>query len=303
MRARRGARRRPAARRSSATVGAVVPEPRRARPPPGVRRGAPGAACPVLSEFDLATPLGRPPARRHHRHRRQDHGHRAGAGDVRGRRPARGGGGQHRGARSSRPSTTPPSTCSWWRRRRSGCSTRIASRPTSAPGSTSRPTTSTPTASAATPPSTTTSPPRRGSGRTRRADQVAIGNADDPVVAARARAAPAPGRSPSGSSPDADNHLDGDRLVLDTGDTLAEVGELHRAFPHDLANALAAAATVVHGGGTVDGRPRGAAGLPGAPPSGDAWWARLVGWAGTTTRRPPRPTPPAPRCAASTPSC
>ncbi len=41
--------------------------------------------------------------------------------------------------------------------------------------------------------------------------------------------------------------------MLDTGDTLVEVEELHRAFPHDLANTLAAASTVVHGGGTVQG--------------------------------------------------
>ena len=83
------------------------------------------------------------------------------------------------------------------------------------------------------------------------ADQVAIGNADDPVVSAElARAAAT--QVTFGLSPTADNRLDGDRLVLDTGDTLAEVPELHRAFPHDIANALAAAATVVHAGGSVD---------------------------------------------------
>jgi UDP-N-acetylmuramoylalanine--D-glutamate ligase len=82
------------------------------------------------------------------------------------------------------------------------------------------------------------------------ADQVAIGNADDAVVAdelARAVAQPVT----FGLHPTADNHLDGERLVLDTGDTLAEVPELHRSFPHDLANALAAAATVVHAGASV----------------------------------------------------
>jgi UDP-N-acetylmuramoylalanine--D-glutamate ligase len=82
------------------------------------------------------------------------------------------------------------------------------------------------------------------------ADQTAIGNADDPVVVdalagARAR------HVTFGLGAGADNRLEGDRLVLDTGETLAEVGELHRAFPHDLANALAAAATVVHAGGSV----------------------------------------------------
>jgi UDP-N-acetylmuramoylalanine--D-glutamate ligase len=83
-------------------------------------------------------------------------------------------------------------------------------------------------------------------------DQVAIGNADDPVVMgelARARAR----HVTFGLTATADNHLDGEQLVLDSGDVIAEAGELHRAFPHDLANALAAAATAVHGGATVSG--------------------------------------------------
>lgn len=82
------------------------------------------------------------------------------------------------------------------------------------------------------------------------ADQVAIGNADDPVVAGQLTRATAH-QVTFGLGPVADNRLEGDRLVLDTGDTLAEVAELHRAFPHDLANSLAAAATVVHAGGSV----------------------------------------------------
>lgn len=82
------------------------------------------------------------------------------------------------------------------------------------------------------------------------ADQVAIGNLDDPVVAGELTRAAAR-HVTFGLGPAADNRLEGDRLVLDTGDTLAEVPELHRAFPHDLANTLAAAATSVHAGGTV----------------------------------------------------
>ncbi len=85
-----------------------------------------------------------------------------------------------------------------------------------------------------------------------RADQVAIGNADDPVVAAHLASAPAR-HVTFGLGPDADHHLDGERLVLAGGEELAEVGELVRALPHDLANALAAAASALHGGGTVDG--------------------------------------------------
>jgi UDP-N-acetylmuramoylalanine--D-glutamate ligase len=82
--------------------------------------------------------------------------------------------------------------------------------------------------------------------------QVAIGNADDAVVAAQLARAPSR-QITFGLSPAADNHLDGTRLVLDTGDVLAEVEELHRSFPHDIANALAAAATAVHGGATLAG--------------------------------------------------
>lgn len=81
--------------------------------------------------------------------------------------------------------------------------------------------------------------------------QVAVGNADDPVVAAELSRAPAR-RVTFGLGPGADNRVEGTRLVLDDGNVLAEVGELHRAFPHDLANALAAAATVVHAGTTSE---------------------------------------------------
>jgi UDP-N-acetylmuramoylalanine--D-glutamate ligase len=83
-------------------------------------------------------------------------------------------------------------------------------------------------------------------------EQVAIGNADDEVVAAELRRAPSR-QLTFGLGPSADNHVEGGRLVLDTGDVLAEVDELHRAFPHDVANALAAAATAVHGGATIAG--------------------------------------------------
>jgi UDP-N-acetylmuramoylalanine--D-glutamate ligase len=94
--------------------------------------------------------------------------------------------------------------------------------------------------------------------------QVAIGNADDPVVMSELRRAPAR-QVTFGLGPSADNRVDGGRLVLDTGDVLAEVRELRRAFPHDLANALAAAATVVHGGGTVAGAREALLGFVGLP--------------------------------------
>ena len=85
-----------------------------------------------------------------------------------------------------------------------------------------------------------------------RPDQLAVGNADDPVVAARLAAAPGR-RTTFGLDAPADHRLDGDRLVLADGSVLARVGELHRAFPHDLANALAAAASALPAGATADG--------------------------------------------------
>ncbi len=100
--------------------------------------------------------------------------------------------------------------------------------------------------------------------RDQRPDQVAIGNADDLVVAGELARAPAR-RVTFGLGPDADNRVEGDRLVLDTGDSLALVHELHRAYPHDLANALAAAATVVHGGGSVAGARAGLLAFQGLP--------------------------------------
>jgi UDP-N-acetylmuramoylalanine--D-glutamate ligase len=85
-----------------------------------------------------------------------------------------------------------------------------------------------------------------------RPEQVAIGNADDPIVAAHLATAPAR-HVTFGLGLDADHHVEGDRLILAGGEVLAEVAELTRAFPHDLANALAAAASALHGGGTAAG--------------------------------------------------
>jgi UDP-N-acetylmuramoylalanine--D-glutamate ligase len=95
-------------------------------------------------------------------------------------------------------------------------------------------------------------------------DQVAVGNADDPVVARHLAAAP--GRQVRfglGPGPDGDRTGTGDpgdrfhvadgHLVTDRGEAICRVDELRRAFPHDLLNALAAAATALHGGGTLAG--------------------------------------------------
>jgi UDP-N-acetylmuramoylalanine--D-glutamate ligase len=80
-------------------------------------------------------------------------------------------------------------------------------------------------------------------------DQVAVGNADDPVVARHLAEAPARrvafGLS-AGATLDA-TVVDG-VLVGPGGVELVRVDELPRRFPHDVANGLAAAATALSGG-------------------------------------------------------
>jgi UDP-N-acetylmuramoylalanine--D-glutamate ligase len=95
------------------------------------------------------------------------------------------------------------------------------------------------------------------------ADAVAVGNADDPVVAAHLASAPA--RRVTFGTGAADYRLDGDALVAPDGAVLARAGELARAFPHDLANALAAAATALAGGATRAGVRSALLGFGGLP--------------------------------------
>jgi UDP-N-acetylmuramoylalanine--D-glutamate ligase len=71
-------------------------------------------------------------------------------------------------------------------------------------------------------------------------DDVAVANAEDPVVLEAARASRA--RVVTFGLAGGDWHVDGDELVGPDGPVLA-VGELARGLPHDRANALAAAAT------------------------------------------------------------
>jgi UDP-N-acetylmuramoylalanine--D-glutamate ligase len=84
-------------------------------------------------------------------------------------------------------------------------------------------------------------------------DQVAVGNADDPVVARHLAAAPAR-RVAFGLSAGAPLDASLDATVVDGvlvgpgGVELVRVDELPRRFPHDVANGLAAAATALSGG-------------------------------------------------------
>lgn len=78
-------------------------------------------------------------------------------------------------------------------------------------------------------------------------DGVAIGNADDAAVMAHM-----PGRASDltfGRCGDA-RVLDGELVVRDT--VICRVDELARSLPHDIANALAAAATTLAAGGSVE---------------------------------------------------
>jgi len=90
------------------------------------------------------------------------------------------------------------------------------------------------------------------------ADQLAVANYDDPIVSAHA--APLPVVEAFGLGPRAGPlarrprwHVDGCSLRSPDGEAFLAVAELHRAFPHDLANALAATATAIGGGATLDG--------------------------------------------------
>ena len=271
------------------------PEPGRARPPPGVRGGrGRGRAGPLRVRPGRA--MGRSAARGHHRHQRQDDGHRAHPSDARGvgsPRPSRSATPR---CRWSPPSTTPPSTCSSWRRRRSGCCTPGGTHRRSAPGSTSPRTTST-----TTPPSRPTWRPRPGSGPISGPIRSPIGNADDPVVAAHLAEAPAR-HVTFGLGRGADHRLEGDRLVLADGATLADGGGAPPGLPPRPRQR--AGGRRRHPARRRHRRPVPATRCSpsGGSPIGCRWWARLEGCAGTTTRRPPRPMPPGPRSAASTPS-
>jgi UDP-N-acetylmuramoylalanine--D-glutamate ligase len=109
-------------------------------------------------------------------------------------------------------------------------------------------------------------------------EQIAIGNADDPVVAEEL--ARAPGRkvrfgtgrgAMGGDSTGRDGRAsrsygvaDGE-LITAEDTVICRVEELPRALPHDLLNGLAAAATAHHGGATLKGLRSGLLGFRGLP--------------------------------------
>jgi UDP-N-acetylmuramoylalanine--D-glutamate ligase len=82
--------------------------------------------------------------------------------------------------------------------------------------------------------------------------QVAVGNVDDPVVARHLAQAPAR-QVGFGLTATAGYRVVDDVLVGPDDTELLAAAELPRRFPHDLLNSLAAAATALHGGGSLDG--------------------------------------------------
>jgi UDP-N-acetylmuramoylalanine--D-glutamate ligase len=95
-------------------------------------------------------------------------------------------------------------------------------------------------------------------------DQVAVGNADDPVVAGYL--ARAPGRQVRfGSTITAGFRPVDGQLVTDADQTICGIDELPRSYPHDVLNTLAAAATALYGGAKLEGVRAAALAFEGLP--------------------------------------
>lgn len=94
-------------------------------------------------------------------------------------------------------------------------------------------------------------------------DDIAIGNADDVVVARHLREAPA--RHVTFGLESGDFRVAAGVLVTAGGDQLLRVDQLPRSLPHDVANALAASATALAGGATLAGVQRALAAFRGLP--------------------------------------
>jgi UDP-N-acetylmuramoylalanine--D-glutamate ligase len=115
---------------------------------------------------------------------------------------------------------------------------------------------------------------KAGIWRDQSADQVAVGNADDRVVARHLAEAPAR-HVTFGLAAEADFRLVGGAApggrLTGRGEghsdavEIARVEELGRALPHDIANGLAAAATALAGGASIEGVRRGLLDFRGLP--------------------------------------
>lgn len=88
--------------------------------------------------------------------------------------------------------------------------------------------------------------------RDQSADDLAIGSIDDDVVMRHLRDAPARHMT-FGLGDGAEFRVHDGQLVTDTGAALVDVEDLPRRFPHDVTNSLAAAATALAGGASIEG--------------------------------------------------
>lgn len=82
-------------------------------------------------------------------------------------------------------------------------------------------------------------------------DDLAVANADDDVVMRHVRRAHS--RLETFGDRIGDWHMEGNRLMVPDGEVLLTTNELFRALPHDCTNALAAAASAMGAGATLDG--------------------------------------------------
>jgi UDP-N-acetylmuramoylalanine--D-glutamate ligase len=89
-----------------------------------------------------------------------------------------------------------------------------------------------------------------------RDDDVAVVNADDPVVMEAARSTHAAPAKVTTFGRDGDYHVRGSALVTPEGQEIVEIGALGRVLPHELSNALAACAAAVSAGATIAGAQR-----------------------------------------------
>ena len=95
-------------------------------------------------------------------------------------------------------------------------------------------------------------------------EDLAVANADDPVVAAAAARAPGRVATFSAGGP-ADFRVAEGALRTPEGTAVVALDELPRALPHDVANALAATAVALGGGATPEGCRAALVGFEGLP--------------------------------------